>query len=434
MSIQKKKRNFLEVLLLLRSATSADFVISQSQKETIMRKIAPANAKSLGLVLLALSPRIFAGTVPITNVEELYNAVNNPANAGATLALSAGTYELSANDPSGAPRANGGRIELQPNMALRGVKGDRTAVVISAYGLPMSSFPQNGAIAGPNAAIRMGLGRNSLEWLTVRDARFAQANIDSGLQPLDAATAFVRVAHVASSGSTRGLNVLNFGPPASGQTIEVDIIDSHFFDNDLNLSEGVRIGNFQGAVGSTVNARMLGNLSWGQKQGRLIVNNRTATSSVNVLSTGNWFYDNGAGTIIAGGLSSNNTRADGNSIDFEARGDWFISNTGETELDHGGLVVLGSEDISSNGGGSGNTVNVVLVGTTLLGNELADLVAIGARSATTETKVLSQNNVVTIEIRRGGLIGKIWPPVDYFANSLPAGEEDYGNQVLVIRH
>jgi hypothetical protein len=102
------------------------------------------------------------------------------------------------------------------------------------------------------------LGHNALEWLTVRDGRFAQANIDSGLQPLDAGTAFIRIAHVASSGSTRGLNVLNFGPLTSGQTIEVDIIDSHFFDNDLNLSEGIRIGNFQ-AVGSTVNANVLGN-------------------------------------------------------------------------------------------------------------------------------------------------------------------------------
>lgn len=176
----------------------------------------------------------------------------------------------------GIARAKGGRIELQPDMSLIGVEGDRNAVVINASNLPAGSFP---ADAGPNAAVRMGLGHNTLEWLTVRDAGNAQANIDSGLQPLDSGTAYIWIAHVASTGSTRGLNILNFGPQASGQTIEADIIDCYFFDNDFNLSEGVRIGNFQGARGSTVNVRMSGNLSWGQKTGRLIVNNRAIEST-----------------------------------------------------------------------------------------------------------------------------------------------------------
>ena len=50
----------------------------------------------------------------------------------------------------------------------------------------------------------------------------------------------------------------------------------------------------------------------GQKQGRLIVNNRVIASTVNLVSSGNHFYDDAGGTIIVGGLSSNNTRADGN--------------------------------------------------------------------------------------------------------------------------
>jgi hypothetical protein len=398
-----------------------------------MRTSASIGASLIGVIVLALGPCASAHTVHVSNVEELYSAVNNPTNAGATLQLSSGTYQLSANDPYGVPRLNGGRIELQPDMSLRGVFGNRSAVVINAYDLPATSFPQNGPIPGPNAAVRLGLGHNALEWLTVRDGRFAQANIDSGLQPLDAGTAFIRIAHVASSGSTRGLNVLNFGPLTSGQTIEVDIIDSHFFDNDLNLSEGIRIGNFQ-AVGSTVNANVLGNRAWGQKQGLLVVNNRATTSTVNVLSVANWFYDNGGGTIVIGGLSSNNTRTDGNTINFEALADWFIFNIGETEFDHGGLVVLGTENIStSGGGGSGNIVSVTLTGARLYGNEFADLVAIGARSVPPQTAALSQNNLVTIDIRGGGGLGKILPLVEYFADVLPEGEE-YGNQVLVTRH
>jgi hypothetical protein len=354
----------------------------------------------------------------------------NPDNAGATLVLSPGTYMLSATDPNGVPRPKGGRIELQRDMSLTGVAGDRSLVVIDAFNLPASSFPQT---AGPNAAIRMGLGHNALEWLTIRNARFAQANIDSGLQPLDPDTAFVWIAHVASTGSVRGLNLLNFGPQTSGQTLEIDIIDSYFFDNTFNLSEGIRIGNFQGARGSTVNPRMSGNFSWGQKQGRLIVNNRAIGSTVNVFSSGNRFYNNGAGIIVIGALSSNNTRADGNTINFEAHGDQFLNNTATTEFDHGSLVALGTENISATtGGGSNNTVNIRLWGCRMLGNTDWDLAGIGARSVPESTANLSQNNHVTIKLQGAGQGQGKWQPVEFFADSLPA-VPDFGNSVTVIR-
>lgn len=381
------------------------------------------------LFMVALGRGASAQTIPVSNVEELYSAVNNPAHAGATLVLAPGTYMLSVNDPNGVPRQNGGRIELQPDMSLTGVEGDTSAVVISAFNLPASSFPQTN---GPNAAVRMGLGRNALEWLTVRDGRSAQANIDSGLQPRDPAATFVRIAHVASTGSTRGLNLLNFGSQTSGQTLEAEVVDSQFFDNTLNLSEGVRMGNFQGAVGATVNVRMSGNRSWGQKQGRLIVNNRAVNSTVTVFSSGNRFYDNGGGTIIVGGLSSNNTRADGNTIDVEVHGDHFIGNDRATELDRGGLIVLGTEDVSaSTGGGSNNTVNVRLWGCRMIGNHAADLLAIGARSLSDATAALSQNNRVTVELHTSDENGR-WQLVVSSADAVPAGP--YGNVASVIRH
>jgi hypothetical protein len=383
------------------------------------------------LVVLGLSQGAMAQTIAVSDVEELYSAVNDAANAGATLMLSPGTYMLSVTGPNGVPRPKGGRIELQPDMSLKGLEGDRSAVVISAFNLPASSFPQT---AGPNAAVRMGLGHNSLEWLTVRDARFAQANIDMGLQPLDPWTAVVRIAHVASTGSTRGLNVLNFGPQTSGQTIEAEIVDSHFFDNVVNLSEGIRLGNFAGARGSTVNVRMSGNVSWGQKMGRVIVNNRAMDSTVNVVSFGNRVYDNGAGTIILGALSSNNARADGNTINVEAHGDRFVGNMGATEFDRGGLVVLGSENISDvTGGGSNNTVHVRLWGCRMTDNSEADLTAIGARWLSGSTAGLSENNHVTIEIHGDGNEKGRWLPVEFVADAVPDGPK-YGNAVVVIRY
>ena len=403
-------------------------------EETSMKKF--GNWMVPGLIALALCPfaPATAQTITVANVEELYDAVNDPANAGATLLLAPGDYRLSTIDPQGVPRPKGGRIELQPDMSLQGVAGDRSAVVIDAFDLPASSFPQtvNGVATGPNAAVRLGLGHNALEWLTVRDARAGQANIDSGLQPLDPGTAYIRVEHVDSTGSVRGINILNFGPATSGQTIEADIVDCHFFDNALGLSESIRMGNFQGARGSTVDVRMSGNVSWGQKQGRLIVNNRAIGSTVKVVSSGNRFFDNGAGTIIVGGLSTNDTRADGNTIDFQAQGDQFIGNDGETEFDHGGLVVLGTDDTSNMGGGSNNTVNVGLWGVRMLGNDTWDLAVIGARSLSNMTAPLSQNDHVTIEIHGDGNGRGKWQPVEFFADSLP-GAANYGNSVTVIR-
>jgi hypothetical protein len=387
------------------------------------------------LIVLALTPCAMAQVLQISNVEELYSAVNNPSNAGTTLVLSPGTYMLSATDPNGVSRPKGGRIELQFDMSLTGVEGDRSAVVISAFNLPRSSFPTsaNGVATGPNAAVRMGLGRNSIQWLTVRDARLGQANIDTGLQPLDPGTAYIRVAHIASTGSTRGLNILNFGPQSSGQTIEADITDSYFFNNTFNQSEGIRMGNFQGARGSTVNVRMDGNISWGQKQGRLIVDNGAEQSTVNVVSSGNRFYGNGVGTVIIAGLSQDDTEVDGNTITFEAHGDQFNGNTAPTEFDRGGLVALGLENVSpSAGGGSNNTVNITLWGCRMTDNYNADLYAVGARSVPDSTAPLSQNNHVTIEIQGDANGNGPNQPVEFFADSLPA-VPSYGNSVTIIR-
>jgi hypothetical protein len=394
-----------------------------------VKKLSSSNRILLWLFALALSPCALAQVIHISNVEELYSAVNNSANAGTTLVLAPGTYMLSTNDPNNVPRPKGGRIELQPDMSLRGLEGDRDAVVIGAIDLPVSSFPQT---AGPNAPIRMGLGHNALEWLTVRDAVNAQANIDTGLQALDSGTAYIRVAHVASTGSGRGLQVINYGSQTSGQTMEADIIDCHLFENTLGVGEGIRIGNFVGAQGGTVNIRMSGNLAWGNQTGRSIENARAQNSTVNVFSSGNRFFRNGAGTIIFGGISTSNTRADGNTINFVALGDQFLDNTGPTTTDHGGLFVEGTENASPvSGGGSNNTVNVWLWGCRMLGNDTADLAVNGARSVPATTASLSQNNHVTIEIFGDGNDKGRWQLVESFTDSIPA-VPDYGNSVTVI--
>jgi hypothetical protein len=388
------------------------------------------NKSAIGTIIVTLFFVTYlpaaANPVYVSNVEELYSAINDPANAGATLQLSVGTYMLSPTDPFGSPRPKGGRLELQQDMSIVGLVGDRSSVVINAFNLPAASYVG----VGPSAALRTGIGSNSVEWLTVRDARFGQANIDTGLQA--PGIAYIRIAHVAATGSARGLNVINFGAAASGETIEIEIIDNDFFQNPFGVSEGMRIGNFQGATGATVNAWVEGNRAWGNKQGRLLVNNRAINSTVNVQSFGNRFSGNGAGTIILGALSSNNTTANGNTINFEGYGDHFVDNNGGTELDVGGLVVVGGENISIPNGTNNNTVNVSLWGCRMGENNTFDLLGIGARSGPSSIGSPGVNNNVTIDISGEGSNKGRWKPVESFTETIPFASSGT-NTVTVIR-
>jgi hypothetical protein len=162
------------------------------------------------------------------------------------------------------------------------------------------------------------------------------------------------------------------------------------------------------------------------------VNNRAIGPTVNVVSDGDRFYDTGAGTLIIGGLSSNNTRADGNTIDFEAHGDQFIGNDAASEFDHGGPFVIGTGG-SRMPAAAATTRSTSARGSRSLGNDTSDLGAIGARSLSVQTAPLSQHNRVTIEIRGSGSSRGEWQPVEYFVDSLPASA-NYDNSVTVLRH
>lgn len=179
--------------------------------------------------------------VNVANIEELYAAVNNSANAGNQIVIAPGVYLLSVNDANGAARPNCGRLELQENMSLRGVVGNREAVVIEAINLPAASYTTPIANTG---AIRTGKGTNSIEWLTVRNAVSGGAGVIAHLSA--PGTAFVRIAHTASSGHVRGIDVRNVGGGASSTAsyvIEAEIVDNDLYNNRLGTGHGVRVIN-----------------------------------------------------------------------------------------------------------------------------------------------------------------------------------------------
>ncbi|MEP6903500.1 MAG: hypothetical protein ABJA66_17390, partial [Actinomycetota bacterium] len=320
---------------------------------------------------------VSAATVNVTNTEELYAAVNNSANAGNQIVLAPGVYLLSVNDSGGAARPNGGRLELQENMSLQGIVGDRGAVIIDAANLPLSSF--NSAPPIPlTGAIRMGRGTNSIEWLTARNAIKGNANIGTDL----ASTATnIRVAHVASTNSARGLDVRNFGAAMAGRIINAEIIDNDFYNNRIGAQgEGFRIASQQGANGGIIFAYLSGNRSFNNYLGLLVENNGSNNAVSTVFSSGDRFYENGNAAVVGGGLSSNATAANGNTVSFTANGDVFENNNGFNNFDFGGLVVVGGENTSIPNGTSNNTVNVELRNCRFSNNQIHDIAAFGARS------------------------------------------------------
>lgn len=366
----------------------------------------------------AAAPQVF-----VSDIEQLYSAVNDPGNLGAQIVLAPGIYSLSRFAPGTIERPNRGRLELQENMSLVGVVGDRSAVVIDASLLPQASYQGGGPPL--TGAIRLGRGRNSIEWITVRNATVGSAAIEADL--IWPGVAEIRIASIASTGNIRGLDIRNFGPASSGETINVEIVDSDFFDNTLGLGEGVRVGNFAGASGATVNLRMFGNRSFGNDQGRLIVNNAANDCTINVVSNGNHFYNNGSGTNILGGLGGGQP-ANGNIINYESHGDRYYDNTGFADFDLGGLVIVGGENILVPYNANSNTVVARLWGNRLSRNQVADLQAYGAKSLPASVGIPGINNSVTIELYGMGSR----PFTELIVQSAPE-EPSFSNTATIIR-
>ncbi len=328
--------------------------------------------------------------VNVTNIEELYAAVNNSQNAGNQIVIAPGVYMLSVNDSGGAARPNGGRLELQENMSLRGVAGNRGAVIIDAAALPASSYTTPIANTG---AIRMGKGTNAVEWLTVRNAVSGGAGIIVHLSA--AGTAYVRIAHCVSTGGHRGIDIRNAGNSPTGFVIEAEIVDNDLHNNRIQTAQGLRIINTGGSSTSVINAYLSGNRMFDNQQG-MIVENLGSTNGgiVSVYSSGDRFYENGGGATVGGafGPTENST------VNFTAVGSVFENNNGFTNFYRGGLSVAGSVSFQTANGGSNNIANVVLRNCRFANNQVADLAAYGASSLPVSIGPSGTNNRANVRL------------------------------------
>ena len=334
--------------------------------------------------------------VHVADVENLYDAINDPANAGASILLAPGTYVLSAKDASGVSRPNAGRIELQQDMSVSGLAGDRAAVTIDATALPASSFPTS---FGRTGVMRVGRGRNAVEWLTIAGNPLAAASVETDLG--GTSEAWVRVAHVVAGNSARGVDVRNVGSAMAGRRLHAEITDGEFFRG----VQGIRVANFVGAHGGQITVVMSGNRAYENVLGCILENNRSNFATIHVRSNGDRFYDNGYGCQIGGGLASRAV-ANSNSTILEAHGTAFINNTrteffNNTGQDFGtgfaGVLVVGGDVLSSTATASHNTVVVRLWGCKVTGNQRVDFEAWGARSSD-PSRVAGVDNHAIIEL------------------------------------
>jgi len=357
----------------------------------------------------------------VADVEHLYSAVNDVANEGATITLAPGTYVLSATDGGGGDRPNKGRLELQRDMSLRGVTGDRSAAVIDATGLPELSLTLPLPNQGTNrtAPVRIGRGSNAIEWLTVIGSTGAAAGIATDLDGFT--NTRIRVAHVVSSGASRGVDVRNAGTINAGRRIDAHIEENEFIGPMTGAANGIRLANFPGANGGVVVATMSGNRTHGFQMGCLIGNNRASNATVEVRSSGDRFFANGLGCFVMGGQGTTAENANSNSASFAAHGSEFVDNTAALGTDRGGIFVIGGTSTSENAA-SHNTVSVELIGSKVSGNTAAEFQAFGARKGTTEGPAGTDNHV-TIELQG------VSKQLDVMTPSAPNGT----NTVTVIR-
>ena len=331
-----------------------------------------------------LAPRspqtILTPTLAVTTVEQLYAAVNSAANAGTGIVLAAGTYLLSTTDGNGAPRPNGGRLELQRDMSLYGDAADRSAVVIDASALPASSFNVS---FGRTAPIRIGRGSNSIESLTIAGNPAAAAGIATELTGTP--TTNIRVAHVVASGSSRGVDIRNVGASMIGRRINAELIENVFVGplTIVGMTEGIRVANFVGADQGAVFATLSGNRAERFQIGLIIANNRSSNATIAVRSSGDRIFANALGALISAGLSQAATGvANFNVTTFEAHGTQFTDNTADiSPIDSGGILLVAGLSTVKAGATSNNTLKVDLWGTKSTGNSGSDFEAFGAWKA-----------------------------------------------------
>jgi hypothetical protein len=304
-------------------------IIDRKRRQTLRANLHTifASFTITAAIIAALNPPACAQSiVPVSNVTDLYNAVNNPEYAGAQVLIEPGTYTLVRTFP------NGGRVELQEGMSLVGHTSDPALVIIDASDLQSTTM----------ASVRLGRGSNSVEWLTIQNNLVGPALIGTGLPPTSAPT-HIRVAHVILENGQRGINFAAQGSAFNGQTIEGTFEDNVIRNIQFGMSQGIRVVLAQGVSGATMNVTLRNNLFSGNQIGLLAANLNSSTDTITIDSSGDQFVDNRAGCWLIGGIGPTSSS---DVLVFTAHNDQFEENNrAQTVTPYttgGGIVAMGA--------------------------------------------------------------------------------------------
>lgn len=321
--------------------------------------------------------------VYVSNLNELYAAVNNPDNAGTEVVLASGTYVLNAGYP------NGGRLELQTNMSLRGQAGQIDAVLIDQSALPFASFRLSPTVSV--APIRMGRGTNTLEWLSVKGGSVA-ANPLSVIEPdLLGAETNVIISHVFvdCNGSRTGILIRNRLEEHVNRVINATLEHTEITNAISNTgAPGAGLALQNRISGAQIKLNMNGNYIHGCRVGILTFNsglgNTIENCGIDLVSQNDRIEGNGCGIDMSGGSSNAPVFANNNIVTAKIYGS-TIKENGRAQLPPnngahpGGIDVAGGWGIN---GASNNILNIKLWGCDISNNNGTDIYAYGAFSPT----------------------------------------------------
>ena len=265
--------------------------------------------------------------VYVSNVSELYAAVNDPENIGSTIVLLPGTYMLSADYPKG------GLLELQHDMSLKGQPGHPELAIIDASNLPLASFfmpaePPLNPFSYRKGVIRSGNGYNSIQWLTLQNdpGHDIRAFIQTDL--VAEGEAKLRVTNSIISGSSIGISIGNWRTYHNNRTLEAEIENNEIFGCGFSFGAAQQIHNTFNVQGASIKVISRGNYLHGNKLGFNVINADNSpdvpngNNSIYLRSTADRIENNGVGINLQGGLAGSSN----NSILFKAYDDVIRNN------------------------------------------------------------------------------------------------------------
>jgi len=320
--------------------------------------------------------------VMVTNIEELYAAVNNPNAQRSVIELAPGKYMLSATDPNGDPRPNGGSLVLPEASVLRGQNEYRdfdgdgvwdpldpndpetyadpaTETVIDAQNLK--------GLTGKMNVVSLGLN-NQVERLTVRNNVHAGALIGINVKPAQGGLQGVVINCIVERGQ-RGLRAQHNGMEFTG------LDSSAVFDGNISRHNSGTFGfGIQVQNASVNNAAwhviLRHNRSYDNVAGLFVVAVSSSNVAESVESANNIYERNAVGCVLHSGRDAANVGllqgSDNNQLRFDSVEDAIWNNSGNPgPLGSGGGIDArgGWRTAASASTSSGNQMRLQFIGT-----------------------------------------------------------------------